>query len=154
MGSWVFLGGVGDRIWSLRRKRKYLPSRQFSDLIMFSSPWEQTCSQQANGGSPLCSSGKAAECQGHKDVCPTQHQSNYKRIVNGKVGAHSVPKGADGRPGFFMPFPQGNVGILLAFILIPFALCLAPLTKKSEKSRTLTDTDLTPASQSLPSCSG
>lgn len=66
-----------------------------------------------------------------KDVYPTQHQSNYKIIVNGKVGAHSVPKGADGRPGFFMSFAQGNMGILFAFILIPFVLCLANSINKN-----------------------
>lgn len=87
MGSWVFLGGVGDRIWSLLRKRKYLQSRQFSDLIMFGSPWKQTCSKQANGASSLCSVDKTFECQDHKDFYPTQRQSNYKIIVNDKVGA-------------------------------------------------------------------
>lgn len=96
MGSRVFLGGVGDRAWSLQRIRKYLKSRQFSDLIKVQpSPWKQTCSKQAKGYTSLCRSYKGLECQGHKDFYPTQRQSNYKIIVNDKGGARLLRGGED-----------------------------------------------------------
>lgn len=58
---------------------------------------------------PVHSSEKEAlEGQGDRDFCLTKYQSNYKIVVNDKVGTRFL---RENKAHFFLPFAQGNMKI-------------------------------------------